>query len=185
MTEPVAELQFSVGPVLTWEEYAAFPEDPRAEYIDGHLVVSPSPTKQHQKASQRLVAAFEAILPATHDTVFAWAWKPGRDEFIPDVIVFDRATADAGSEERFTGTPALVVEILSSNRSDDLLKKMAEYAAAGLPCYWIVDPRAETLTTCGSLEGSFVPTAVHGRGETPLLDLGIASVRVDVAALLG
>lgn len=185
MTEQVAELRFSAGQVLTWEEYAALPEDPRTEYIDGHLVVSPSPTKQHQKASQRLVAAFEAVLPATHDTVFAWAWKPGRDEFVPDVIVFDRAAVDAGSEERFTGTPALVVEILSSNRSDDLLKKMAKYAAAGLPRYWILDPLVETLTTYALLDGLFVPTAVHGRGATPQLDLGIATVRVDVAELLG
>ncbi|WP_380161799.1 Uma2 family endonuclease [Kineococcus sp. R86509] len=184
VAEQVAELRFSVGQVLTWEEYAALPEDPRTEYVDGHLVVSPSPTGQHQKISFRLQAALEAVLPPTHDVLAAWGWKPTADEFIPDVIVFDRETKELGSDARFTGIPALVIEVLSSNRSDDLLKKMAEYATAGLPRYWILDPLVETLTTYASLDGVFAPTAVHGRAETPELDLGIATVRLNVAELL-
>ncbi|WP_328291737.1 Uma2 family endonuclease [Kineococcus sp. NBC_00420] len=170
VAEQVAELRFSVGQVLTWEEYAALPEDPRTEYVDGHLVVSPSPTGQHQKISFRLQAA--------------WGWKPTADEFIPDVIVFDRETKELGSDARFTRIPALVIEILSSNRSDDLLKKMHKYATAGLPRYWILDPLVETLTTYASLDGVSAPTAVHGRDETPELDLGIATMRLDVAELL-
>jgi Uma2 family endonuclease len=133
----------------------------------------------------RLAAALEPVLPSSHDVVLAWAWKPAADEFAPDVLVFDKATARVGGNARFTGTPALAVEVLSTNRGDDLIRKMAKYAEAGLPHYWIVDPRAQTLTTYAVVEGLYAPTAVHGRGAVADLDLGIATVRVDVAELLG
>ncbi|MEZ0166068.1 Uma2 family endonuclease [Kineococcus sp. LSe6-4] len=184
MTEPPSTSP-TVGRSLTWEEYLSLPEDTRVEYIDGRLAVSPTPDRQHQGIVLDLAFAIGAVLPATHRVIPSWGWKPGRDEFIPDVMVYDVATARAGDDGRFTGTPALVVEVLSSNRGDDLIRKMAKYAEAGLPHYWIVDPRAQTLTTYAIVEGLYAPTAVHGRGAVADLDLGIATVGVDVADLLG
>jgi hypothetical protein len=37
-----------------------------------------------------------------------WGWKPGTDQFIPDVIVFD----DTGEITYLTGVPHLAVEVL-------------------------------------------------------------------------
>ncbi|MEW1959056.1 Uma2 family endonuclease [Kineococcus sp. NPDC059986] len=184
MTEQ-SSLLSTVGRSLTWEEYQSLPEGPRAEYIDGHLVVSPSPSEQHQFIALELAWLIRAVLPVTHRVNTAWAWKPGRDEFIPDVMVYDAATASAGTGARFTGTPELVVEVLSSNRGDDLVWKSAKYAAAGLKRYWIVDPRDELVTAYALVEGILTPMAALGRGDVADLDLGIATVRVDVAELLG
>jgi len=58
--------------------------------------------------------AFEAALPAGVRVATEWAWKPGDDEFIPDVMVF----SDRGEDVRYTHTPYLVVETLC-HRPDD------------------------------------------------------------------
>jgi Uma2 family endonuclease len=62
----------------------------------------------------------------------------------------------------------LVVEVLSpSNAKTNLLLKRHEYAAGGIPLYWIVDPERETLTVL-TLDGSgerYVESAVVRPGE--------------------
>ena len=39
----------------------------------------------------------------------------------------------------------MVIEVLSTNRTDDLVRKSTEYLGAGVRQYWIVDPRDRVL----------------------------------------
>ena len=59
----------------------------------------------------------------------------------PDLIVL----ADVPPGDVVTTEPLVVVEVLSSNRSDDLVRKSTEYLAAGAGQYWIVDPRDRVM----------------------------------------
>jgi Uma2 family endonuclease len=46
-------------------------------------------------------------------------------------------------ENRYNGAPRFIIEILSSNRSHDMVTKLNLYQKAGVEEYWIVDPGAE------------------------------------------
>ena len=70
------------------------------------------------------------------------------------------------------GAPDIAIEILSSDRRRDLVRKRQLYAEAGVPEYWIFDPLNEA-TTLLELRGSeYVERAVLGPSNTlttPLL----------------
>lgn len=168
------------GQQMSWEEYEQLDEDPRLEYIGGQLVVSPSPTRLHQEISHRLVTMLKLVVTEDLAVTAAWSWKPGADEFIPDVMVHELT----GESVRFTGVPQLAIEILSSNRGDDLIVKGSRYAAAGLPHYWVVDPRDAVLDAYVLVDGSY-QRAAHVTSDAPAeLSFGAASLHVDLAELL-
>ena len=81
-----------------------------------------------------------------------------------------RDAADARRGEPFWTGADLVVEVLSPDDPDrDLVVKRAEYAAAGIGEYWIVDPERETVTVLGLAADSrrtsdYVEHGAFGRG---------------------
>jgi Uma2 family endonuclease len=61
----------------------------------------------------------------------------------------------------------LVVEIVSpDNVERDTVIKRADYAEAGIPEYWIVNPEEETITVLKLEGGAYMVHGVFGRGET-------------------
>jgi Uma2 family endonuclease len=97
-------------------------------------------------------------------------------EFIPDVMVYP----DTGETARFTGTPMLCVEILSSNRATDLVVKTTRCAALGVDHYWVID--ATTLTAFVR-DGALYLADRIVTDTAEELHFGIGSIRIDLAAL--
>ena len=158
----------------TVEDLETLPNDGlRYEIIDGILQVSPSPVPRHQRAILELAVLFRDVCsPAFEVFVAPLDWQPDRRTSLePDVLVVPK---DAIGPKNITGTPALVVEVLSATTARiDRTLKFSRYAEGGIGQYWIVDPSVPSIQ---------VYTL---RGDTyELTTEGVADQRVSVSTPL-
>ena len=155
------------------------------EFTDGRIEALPSPTFTHQAVLLFLYRLFHDHLRPRGGMVVVSALRMRIREGKfrePDVLLL-RDRSDPRCQDRYWLGADLVAEVVSPDDPDrDLVEKRADYAEAGIPEYWIVDPRDETITVL-VLEGdAYVEHDVYARGgeaASPLLD-GFA---VDVAAV--
>jgi Uma2 family endonuclease len=76
---------------------------------------------------------------------------------MPDVQFYRRGNSPAGQETGLErGRPDLVIEVISpSSRSKDSVRKLHDYAALGVPEYWLIDPEAHTLERLVLRQGAY------------------------------
>ncbi|WP_377324355.1 Uma2 family endonuclease [Pimelobacter simplex] len=174
--EPTEELR---RVPMSWEDYLDHPEN--GEYYGGCLVVMSTASKKHQQIVKRLERLIEADLPPGAEALQSVGWSPQgvRELLIPDLTVF----RDESDEDFLSDVPLLVVEVLSTNRRDDLVAKVQRYAAWRSPSYWIVDPRDHQVLTLELVDGLYLETARHTGGQV-VLTYGDVEVPVDLDALL-
>ena len=159
----------------------------RYELVDGHLIVTPPATQQHQDHGGSLRDLLAAAAPE--------GWRC-RTEFPvifaedtlrqPDVVVFRWPLAHPREDARNPVGPAdigLVVEVVSpTTRRTDRFAKPGEYADAGIGIYWRLETDPELVLHVQTLEGSSYgrPTEIRGTGTaaTPW-----GQVEVDLGAL--
>ena len=165
---------------MSWEEYLSLPEHPRTEWVDGEVVVTPDPSWRHQRIARKLANAFDAV-DGLYGSTSGNVRLPNNRVRIPD------AYATTEPAELFVDRPLLVVEVLSSStRSEDLLRKGPDYAAAGIRQFWIVDPELRTLEIHRLTAGAWAPLALfderHTGGDVEIDGHGV--VRIDLLDLL-
>ncbi len=126
----------------SYDEWLRLPDLPRSEWVDGEAVLSPPASYRHMRASRRIANLLEQSLAGLEAVQETGVALPGNIERVPDVTVVDRPP----EQRRIERTPVLVVEILSpSTRIEDTVVKSAEYAAAGIGQFWVVDPEHRTI----------------------------------------
>jgi Uma2 family endonuclease len=167
---------------MSYAEYLALPSDLRAEWLDGEVIVTPSPTPSHQQAARRLANALEAALPRAYVVEAVTVRLPVGRERIPDVCVVRHEPEDDHIDE----VPAVAVEVMSPGTlTEDTARKSAEYFASGVEQYWLADPAALTVEVLARATSGWMLAARLDEQTTTLtvdvLDLG--AVRLDRAAL--
>ena len=158
------ELRRSVP--VTYADLADTPDDGhRYELIDGTLVVTPAPSRRHQRAVLRLATLLAAAPPELEVLTAPFDVKISEVTALqPDVLVLAR---DEPADRFLTTPPLLVAEVLSaSTRRFDLLMKRSVYEAFGVASYWIVDPDAPSVTVLELSDGTYVEVAAATGEET-------------------
>ena len=152
----------------TVADLADLPDDGlRYELVDGTLLVSPAPSKLHQRCAARLHLVLASACPPELEVFFAPTdYQPTSTRSLqPDLLVVRR---DDPGDAAVTTPLALAVEVLSrSSRSIDRLLKRELYEQAGVQAYWVVDPVEPSVTAWTPADGRY-GEAVVVQGEDAL-----------------
>ena len=168
------------GTRMSLEEFLALGEtDERLELFDGVLYVMSTPTKDHQFLMGRIHLHFELHLDGFEDAPaevyqdITTILSPQLQRAVePDLVVILSGRDDIGGVIHVEGVPDIVIEILSTDRSHDLVFKRRIYAEAGVREYWIFDPRSDTVLPLELRDGEYAehPTLTAADTlTTPLL----------------
>jgi Uma2 family endonuclease len=171
----------------TWteEQYLKMTDSLRrlVEFTDGEIEVLPMPTRKHQVILAFLYELFVAFIrPLGGKVLFAplrMEVRPGKFRE-PDLLLL-RNARDPRNQNAFWLGADLVVEIVSPDAPErDTVTKRADYAEAGIPEYWIVNPEDETITVLTLADDAYAEHGVFRRGDqaTSMLLDGL-SVDVD------
>lgn len=145
---------------FTVDDLESMPDDgKRYELIGGAIVMTPAPEPIHQRVGQGLIRLIEDACPPRHEAFISPIDfdLPDGQRVEPDIIVVPDGSV---GQKRLSGRALLVVEIVSPGSvTNDRVTKREVYAQAGVPAYWIVDPRAGHLLALRLVDGAYVPYA--------------------------
>ncbi len=171
----------------TEEEYLRLTDSTSrlVEFTDGFLEPLPRPTNKHQTLLKFLFLAWHAFLDPrggiVQFTVLRLRLRPGKFRE-PDLLALLNAK-DSRCEDRFWLGADLLAEVVSKDKpSRDLVLKKREYAQAGIPEYWIVNPLNETVIVYRLQGKRYVRHGSFRRGQKATSAL-LPGFAVDVTAL--
>jgi Uma2 family endonuclease len=169
----------------TVEDYLRLDAGRHVEFAAGHVELQPMPDEKHQAIVFFLAAALKAFARRSGGkaTLAPFPVRLWHEKFRePDVAYMSREHVGRCRGKYWEGAD-LAIEVLSeSNPEDDTEVKRVEYARAGIPEYWIVDPEAERISVLVLDGGKYLTTAEYGRGTTAVAHT-IAGFEVDVGAV--
>jgi Uma2 family endonuclease len=170
--EPAWPVALLFPPQGHWTEadYLALSTNHLVEFSAGVVEVPEMPTDRHQAIVAFLFSRLLAFVSAGRLGTARFAPLPVRlwpGKFREPDVVFMRAEHEDRITDPYWGVPDLVMEVVSpGTRRVDSVIKVKEYAEAGIPEFWLVDPETETITLY-VLAGSVYEQRLVGRpGDT-------------------
>ena len=158
----------------TYDDYLRLPDDGRRyEIIKGVLYMVNAPSFEHQFAVAQLLKKMGlhadehnlgVVLTAPFEVHLSETTRPVQ----PDVLFIRAGNHPLPDAPFFEGAPDLVVEVLSpaTTRTDRFIKFNA-YEEAGIPEYWIVNPKTRSVEVFTLSEGGeYALKGEYTAGET-------------------
>ena len=137
------------------------------EFTDGYVEVLPMPTDNHQSILLFLYEYFVAFIRPLGGKVLVApirVYIRPRKFREPDLLLLLDAK-DPRRQNRYWQGADLALEVVSADKPErDLVEKRGDYAEAGIPEYWIVNPETETITVLRLEDTAYAEHGVFGRG---------------------
>jgi Uma2 family endonuclease len=154
----------------TEADYFRLPETNKIiELSEGRLIISPSPTTQHQQIVNRLNFLLyshvfnNSLGEVVTSPMDVRLWKGNIRQ--PDIVFMSNKHRKRITRKYF-GVPDLVMEILSKGTAKvDKEEKFQEYEKAGILEYWIVDPFKKNIAIYALENGIYELFGKWGIGE--------------------
>ncbi len=133
---------------MTYEDFLNWAnEDTLAEWVDGAVVMASPANWRHQqivKFVYGLMQLFTEVHALGDVMIPPFQMKLASSGREPDVFFLAAAHRDRLKATYLDGPAALVVEVISPESAGrDRGDKFYEYRDAGIPEYWLIDPRVE------------------------------------------
>jgi Uma2 family endonuclease len=168
--EPGTPAEFLLADFLSFDT----PEGYRAELIDGEIVVSPPPDRNHGHTIWRILQQISRTSSVEMDyapevgLIVPSCGIPGEGRFVPDAAFAPAALNVFQSGPSWTPPDGieLVLEVTSSRPDLDRNEKRYAYADARIPLYLLVDRTLRIVTLFGEPESggySAISAAPFGR----------------------
>ncbi len=161
-----------VGMRMTADEFLEIADDGHFyELIDGVVVMSPSPTPEHQQATMevaRQLANFCAEHPVgrvfPEQDVHLGRGPDGKDIVYRPELCFVRSDRLSAMRKKIKGAPDIVLEVIShGSRRLDTQTKFRDYEQFGVKEYWLLDPERDAITFYRLQNEKFVEVATDGK----------------------
>lgn len=147
-SKPVPTEPMSLEEFLEWLD-----EDTHAEWVDGKVILKMPVSVKHQHENRYLVKLLAEWVEDLHQMGYVYTAPlqvkltlPSGEQRSrePDIVVILNDRLNQLQDQYFDGAPNLIVEIVSpKDRAVDRAEKFAEYEAAGVSEYWLVEPERE------------------------------------------
>lgn len=188
-------MPIAVRRAMTLEEYLHYDDgtDTRHELVEGILVEMPPESRLKRIASFLFGTFLKFGIPTDLLTIGVQiaTSSPTATARQPDFVVLsitcahalENASSSLISHEM--PPPALVVEIVSpgsENHDRDYLTKHREYAARGIPEYWIIDPDAKLVTVCTLINNAYHNTPFQA--DQPIVSPAFPALNLAATQLL-
>ncbi len=134
----------------TYEDYQELPEGAPYQLIHGHLVMSPSPSVEHQDIVLFLGSLFREYVQNQGQgraLIAPMDVRLSNDTVVqPDVLYVSPERTNRIGDDEIDGAPDLVIEVVSPSTSHvDVFDKKQLYETHDVREYWIVDPDTKTV----------------------------------------